>query len=126
MPSVPADTPESPYVPDTGDIIWLDFDPEAGREQSGRRPAFVLSPARYNSRVGLSLVCPVTSRVKGYPFEVAIPEGHPVTGVILSDQVRSLDWRARHADFVCVVPTEVAARVAAKVRSLLPPSDDTA
>lgn len=81
----------STYIPQRGDIIWLDFNPQAGREQAGRRPAFVVSPAAYNRKVGLALVCPVTSRVKGYPFEVVLPAGLAVTGVILSDQLKSLD-----------------------------------
>jgi mRNA interferase MazF len=87
------------YVPQRGDIVWLSFDPQAGHEQMGRRPGLVLSPAEYNGKVGLALFCPITSQVKGYPFEVAIPGGLPVTGVVLSDQVKSLDWRARRAEF---------------------------
>lgn len=79
------------YIPDRGDIIWLDFNPQAGREQANRRPALVLSPAEYNGKVRLALLCPITSKVKGYPFEVAIPEGLPVSGVVLADQVKSLD-----------------------------------
>src|SRR2546425_1274360 len=80
-------------VPDAGDLVWLSFDPQAGHEQSGRRPALVLSPASYNGKSGLALVCPITSRVKGYPFEVSLPEGSKFAGVILADQLRSLDWR---------------------------------
>ena len=84
-----------PYIPDEGDVVWVDFDPQAGHEQAGHRPAVVLSPARYNSAVGLMLCCPLTTRVKGYPFEVSVRTDRP--GVVLADQVRSLDWRARNA-----------------------------
>ena len=87
------------YVPRRGDLVWLTFDPQAGHEQAGRRPAFVLSSEAYNRRTGLFLVCPVTSRVKGYPFEVPLPAGLAVSGVILADQIKSLDWKARRAEF---------------------------
>ncbi len=83
-------------APERGDLVFMSFDPQAGAELRGERPALVLSPRSYNAKVGLALVCPVTSRAKGYPFEVAIPDGHPVHGVILADQLRSLDWRARN------------------------------
>ena len=83
-------------VPERGDVVWLDFTPQRGHEQAGRRPALVLSPRAYNDKVGLAIVCPITGQKKGYPFEVDIPDGHGVTGVILADQVRSLDWRARN------------------------------
>ncbi|WP_350339164.1 endoribonuclease MazF [Geomonas sp. Red32] len=86
------------YVPEKGDVVWLDFDPQAGHEQAGRRPAFVLSPARYNAITGLMLCCPITNQVKGYPFEVAVEGAVNVQGVILSDQVKSLDWRIRRAE----------------------------
>ncbi|MGE5542430.1 MAG: type II toxin-antitoxin system PemK/MazF family toxin, partial [Bacillota bacterium] len=79
------------YVPDRGDLVWLSFDPRAGHEQSGRRPAFTVSPRPYNEITGLALFCPITSRVKGYPFEVPVPTGTPASGVILSDQIKSLD-----------------------------------
>jgi mRNA interferase MazF len=92
------------YVPQRGDIVWLSFHPQAGHEQAGRRPALVLSPAVYNAKVGLALFCPITSRVKGYPFEVVIPSGLAVSGVVLSDQVKSLDWRARRAEFAGQLP----------------------
>jgi mRNA interferase MazF len=85
------------YVPDCGDVIWLNFDPQAGHEQAGYRPAIVLSPKAYNSRTGLCLVVPVTNQSKGYPFELALPAGCATTGVVLCDQVRSLDWKARQA-----------------------------
>jgi len=88
-------------VPDRGDVVWITLAPEAGHEQAGRRPAVVLSPAAYNGKVGLALMCPITSQVKGYPFEVSLPVGLKVTGVVLADQVKSLDWRARRADRIC-------------------------
>ena len=106
-------------IPDRGDAIWLTFNPQAGHEQAGRRPALVLSPAAYNDRAGLALLCPITNQVKGYPFEVAIPDGLDVTGVILSDQVKSLDWRARQAEFIARLPDEVVAEVLAKLGTLL-------
>src|SRR5437660_9952142 len=84
-----------PYVPSRGDAVWITLNPQAGHEQSGRRPALVLSPSAYNGRVGLALLCPITSQVKGYPFEVTLPHGLPITGVVLADEVKSLDWRAR-------------------------------
>jgi mRNA interferase MazF len=110
------------YVPERGDAIWLQFNPQAGHEQSGWRPAFVLSPAAYNGRVGLALLCPVTSQVKGYPFEVAVPAGLPVSGVILADQVKSLDWRVRWAEFLCRLPDEVTIAVLQRLDALLDPA----
>lgn len=94
-------TPSS-YVPRRGDVVWLTFNPQAGR-----RPAVVLSPLSYNAKVGLALLCPITSAVKGYPFEVTIPNGLPVNGVILADQVKSLDWQARDVEFICALPAAV-------------------
>ena len=108
------------YVPERGHAVWINFDPQAGHEQSGRRPALVLSPTAYNRRIGLVLVCPITTRVKGYPFEVPVPAGLGVTGVVLADQVKSVDWRARRAGFLCVVPDDVMDEVLAKILSLLP------
>ncbi len=87
------------YIPNAGDVVWASFDPQTGHEQSGRRPALVLSPNTYNEPAGLALACPITSKVKGYPFEVAIA-GDRVKGVILADQVRSLDWRSRQFTFI--------------------------
>lgn len=107
------------YVPDCGDVVWLDFTPQAGHEQAGRRPALVVSPNAYNKRVGLALLCPITSQVKGYPFEVAVPSDLPITGVVLSDQVRSLDWRARNAAHICSLPNAAVAEVRRKLRTLL-------
>lgn len=108
-----------PYVPDRGDAVWLHFDPQAGYEQGGRRPALVLSPAPYNSKVGLALLCPITSQAKGYPFEVAIVGIRKLVGVVLSDQVRSLDWRARGAEFVVKVPEPITRQVFEKLLVLL-------
>jgi mRNA interferase MazF len=108
------------YVPDQGHAIWLTFDPQAGHEQGGRRPAIVLTPAAYNRKTGLALVCPMTSQVKGYPFEVPLPNGLAVSGVALSDQIKSADWRARHAAFICALPVATLADVVAKVSTLLP------
>ena len=109
-------------VPDRGDAVWIDFNPQAGREQAGRRPAIVLSPAAYNGKVGLALLCPVTSQVKGYPFEIAIPDGLDVAGVILADQVKSLDWRRRNAAVIGALPRQTVAAVLRKVNLLLAPT----
>ncbi len=105
------------YCPKRGDIVWLTFTPHAGHEQAGHRPALILSPALYNKKVGLALVCPITTQVKGYPFEVSIPEGLEVRGVVLADQVKSLDWKVRRARFCCTVP---AATIAEVLRKLVP------
>jgi mRNA interferase MazF len=107
------------YVPDRGDAVWVTLDPQAGREQAGRRPALVLSPASYNGKVGLALLCPITGQVKGYPFEVPLPDGLAVTGVVLADQVKSLDWRARKAARACAVSDEVVTRVLQRLNALL-------
>jgi len=107
------------YVPQRGDVVWLSFHPQAGHEQAGRRPALVLSPAAYNTKVGLALFCPITSRVKGYPFEVAIPSDLAVSGVVLSDQVKSLDWRARRAEFAGRLPASHVLEVLDKLSALL-------
>lgn len=106
------------YIPDRGDIVWLDFNPQVGREQAGRRPALVLSPAAYNRKVRLALVCPITTKVKGYPFEVALPEGVGISGVVLADQVKSLDWQLRQAEFICLAPSNVTNEVIAKFKAL--------
>ncbi len=94
----------STYCPKRGDVVWLSFTPQVGHEQAGHRPALVLSPEAYNKKVGLALFCPVTSQVKGYPFEVHIPSGYKASGAILSDQIKSLDWKARKAKFHCTLP----------------------
>ncbi|MBV8126295.1 MAG: endoribonuclease MazF [Planctomycetaceae bacterium] len=107
------------YVPDRGDVVWISLNPQAGHEQAGRRPAVVLSPASYNGKVGLAVFCPITSQVKGYPFEVIIPPGLSVTGAVLADQVKSLDWRARRADLIGRLPAVVVDDILVKVRTLL-------
>ena len=106
-------------APERGALIWLTFTPQSGREQAGRRPALVVSPSAYNSKVGLALVCPITSKVKGYPFEVPLPDGGPVQGVVLADQLRSLDWRSRQADIIGTAPRAVLERVLQLVGTLL-------
>lgn len=110
-----------PWAPARGDLVWLDFTPQAGHEQRGPRPALVVSPRAYNDRVGLALVCPVTSTVRGYPFEVALPAAGKVTGVVLADQVKSLDWRARHAARIAAAPPAVVDEVLAKIHTLVGP-----
>ena len=110
---------KSAYVPERGDAVWITLDPQAGHEQAGRRPALVLSPSAYNGRVGLALFCPITSRSKGYPFEVPLPAGSPVAGVVGADQVKSLDWRARKAAPIGTVPEEVVAQVLHRLQTLL-------
>ncbi|MCP9774038.1 endoribonuclease MazF [Cyanobium sp. WAJ14-Wanaka] len=109
----------SSYVPDRGDLVWLEFTPQAGSEQRGRRPALVISPKNYNAKVGLALFCPVTSKIKGYPFEVRLPDGYVVGGVVLSDQIKSLDWRSRKASFIERASSDVMAMVFARVLPLL-------
>ena len=107
------------FVPDAGDLVWLTFDPQAGHEQAGRRPALVLSPRIYNQKSGLALVCPVTNQTKSYPFEVPIPSDHGVTGVIMADQLKSTDWRARRAERLGRCPVEVVNEVLARLAPLL-------
>lgn len=111
------------YVPERGDVVWLQFDPQAGHEQAGKRPALVLSPSAYNGRVGLALLCPITSQRKGYPFEVALPAGMRVQGVVLADQIKSLDWRIRRAERADSVPHAVLDEAVAKIRVLLEPEE---
>jgi mRNA interferase MazF len=110
---------KSGYIPERGDAVWITVDPQAGHEQVGRRPALVLSPSAYNGRFGLALLCPVTSDVKGYPFEVCLPAGSPVSRVVGADQVKSLDWRARKASRLGKVSDEVVAHVLARLHTLL-------
>lgn len=107
------------YVPERGDAVWIDFNPQTGHEQAGRRPAIVLSPRSYNGKVGLFLLCPITNQAKGYPFEVVIPAGLAVKGVVLSDQTKSLDWRVRNAEFIASLPKDVTNEVLKKLKSLL-------
>jgi len=107
------------YCPKRGDIVWLSFSPQTGHEQAGCRPALVLSPESYNRKVGLALLCPVTSQLKDYPFEVQIPPGLAVSGAVLSDQVKSLDWKARKAAFCCQLPEDSVREVLGKLGTLV-------
>lgn len=107
-----------PYVPDTGDVVWLEFDPQAGHEQAGHRPALVISPASYNGKTGLMVCCPMSTKIKGHPFEV-LAKLDGVDGVVLSDQVKSLDWRVRHCKKKSVVGADVLVHVRAKMKALL-------
>ena len=107
------------WIPERGDVVWITMDPTVGHEQSGRRPALVLSPAAYNGKVGLAILCPLTSQVKGYPFEVQVPEGLPVEGVVLADQAKSLDWRARGADLLCALPQASITAVLQRLETLV-------
>lgn len=109
----------APWVPERGDVIWLEFDPQAGREQAGRRPAVVLSPSSYNAATGRALCVPISTKVKGYPFEVAMPAGFPVQGVAFADQLKCLDWRARHAEPVAALPGGTLAALLGRARTLL-------
>ncbi len=109
------------YVPERGDVIWLQFNPQAGSEQAGHRPALVISPRSYNRRVGLALVCPITSRVMGYPFEVELPEGLEASGAVLCDQIKCPDWRARRATRLDSVPDGVLQEVTARILVLVDP-----
>jgi len=108
-----------PYIPDRGDLVWLNFTPQAGHEQAGRRPALVISAAAYNGKVGLAICCPVTTQVKGYPFEVALPAEGKVAGVVLSDQVRSLDWQARRVEFAGKASEEVVRETLSKMSAII-------
>lgn len=107
------------YVPDRGDVIWISLNPQAGHEQAGRRPVLVLSPVAYNGKVGLSIICPITNQQKGYPFEVEIPSQLAISGVILSDQVKSLDWQVRKAEFICKIPQKITSEVMKKLNTLI-------
>lgn len=107
------------YVPERGDAVWITLDPQAGHEQAGRRPAIILSPAAYNGRAGLALLCPITNQSKGYPFEVRIPPDLAVTGAVLSDQVKSMDWRARKAELICTLPDATVTEVMQRLETLL-------
>jgi mRNA interferase MazF len=107
------------YIPERGDLVRMTFDPQVGHEQAGRRPALVLTPSSYNGRVGLALLCPITSRSKGYPFEVALPDGLPVYGVILCDQVSSYDWKARSVEHIARLPEANLLQVLTKIKKIL-------
>lgn len=114
-----APSQSSGYVPDRGDIVWLQLDPQAGHAQAGHRPALVVSPRAYNGKVGLALFCPITSTQKGYPFEVSLPDEGAATGVILADQLRSLDWRARRAKKFDQASGEIVAGVLGRIKLLV-------
>ena len=107
------------YVPGAGDLVWLTFDPQAGHEQRGRRPALILSPRAYNTKARLAIACPITSHAKGYPFEVALPENGKVSGVVLADHVKNLDWNARGVEFAGIAPSDVLDDVRERLRVLL-------
>jgi mRNA interferase MazF len=111
--------PPVPELPDRGHLVWISLDPQAGHEQAGRRPAMVLSPASYNGPVGLALFCPITGQAKGYPFEVPLPAGLPISGVVLADHVKCLDWRARRAEYAGTAPDAVVAEVVRRLALLL-------
>ena len=107
------------YIPDTADLVWLDFEPHAGREQAGRRPALILSPASYNERTSLAIACPITSHIKGHPFEVVLPPRLPIRGAILTDHLKSIDWRARLAKRVGKAPLDILEQARLRVALLL-------
>jgi len=109
----------APYVPDRGDIIWVSLDPQAGREQAGRRPALVLTPRDYNGKTSLALICPITNQAKGYPFEVPLEPGGPIQGIILADHVKSMDWRVRQAEYAGYVSESIIGVVYDRLSALL-------
>lgn len=106
------------YVPDAGEVVWLEFDPQAGHEQAGHRPALVISPASYNAKTGLMVCCPMSTKIKGHPFEV-VTQVDGVDCAVLSDQVKSLDWKVRRAKKKAVVSEDVLVHVRAKMKALL-------
>lgn len=112
------------YIPKQGDLVWLEFNPQAGHEQAGLRPALVISPSSYNRIVGLALFCPITSKVKGYPFEVLLPDNYKIAGAILSDQIKSLDWQIRKAKFITKLPKHVTQEVIEKIQAIINHSSD--
>ena len=112
-------TKSGDYCPDAGDLVWIDLNPTLGHEQSGHRPALVLTPRQYNVRSGLCIICPITSRARGYPFEVAIPEGHAISGIILVDQARSLSWEERYVKMAGVAPVKLLDEVRERLAALL-------
>ena len=107
------------YIPKRGDAVWLNLDPQSGREQAGRRPVLIISPFAYNKKVGLALVCPITNQAKGYAFEVEIPRGLKVKGVILSDHIKNADWQTRNIKFICKIPENIVEDVVEKLDTLL-------
>ncbi|MGR3220955.1 MAG: type II toxin-antitoxin system PemK/MazF family toxin [Candidatus Anammoxibacter sp.] len=107
------------FIPKCGDVVWIDFDPQSGHEQSGRRPAVVLSPQKYNQKVGLAIFCPITKNIKGYPFEVIIPKTNMVSGAILADHVKNPDRRARNVEYVCKLSDKIIVDVLKKLGTLI-------
>jgi mRNA interferase MazF len=107
------------YVPNRCDVFYLNLHPQAGKEMSKLRPVVVLSPEEYNQKTSLAVICPITNQQKGYPFEIEIPKGYPVQGVILADHIKSLDWRTSGGDFICTLPSEVIDDVVAKICALI-------
>ncbi len=107
------------YIPRRGDLVWIDFSPQSGHEQSGRRPAICISPEKYNQIVGLAIFCPITSATKGYPYEVLLPSNLTITGVVLSDQVKSLDWQTREVKYIEQIPETVVSNILAKLHTLI-------
>jgi mRNA interferase MazF len=107
------------YIPEAGDLVWLTFDPQAGHEQRGRRPALILSPRAYNAKARLAIVRPITSHAKGYPFEVPLPGDSTMTGAVLADHVKNLGWNARRVEFAATAPSEVLTDVRERLRVLL-------
>ena len=106
------------YVPSRGDIVWLNFNPQTGHEQAGKRPAIVLSPKEYNIKTKLAILCPITSKVKGYPFEVPI-SSKKISGVVLADQIKNLDWQARNIEFISTAPEKVIDEISEKLSLLI-------
>lgn len=107
------------YTPERGDVVWISLAPQSGHEQTERRPAVVLSPQAYNLRVGLAVLCPITSQIKGYPFEVLIPPDLPIKGAVLADKVECLDWRAHRAELICSLTPAIVEETLGKMRTLL-------
>lgn len=107
-----------PYIPERGDIVWVDFNPQKGHEQAHRRPAIILSPKFYNEKARLALMCPITTQIKGYPFEIGLDAGK-ITGAILSDQIRSLDWHSRNAVFILKIKAEILTQVQKRITQLI-------
>jgi len=110
---------EKRWVPDRGDVVRISMNPQAGHEQAGRRPALVLSPAAYNGKTGLAILCPITHQIKGYPFEVMIPSGLKISGAVLADQAKSLDWKARKAELLCRLPDNIVETALKRLNLLL-------
>jgi mRNA interferase MazF len=110
---------ESSYIPRKGDLVWLNFSPHSGHEQTGRRPALCISPESYNGKVGLAIFCPITSAIKNYPYETILPVDSPVKGAILTDQLKSMDWRSRNAQHIASLSPSILADVLAKIHTLI-------